>query len=219
MKYDIGDYVWFRGDLARVEHRQDSSRYLIHLIEDARDRIEYGAGLEPVVHVYEDGQGDLWDLNLNTGKYYMRGGLNELFASRGHTRHELESYGPLTDANEEQPEGEGASVEAPRVGSYLKPKDAVYQILGYDLNDQTAEVKDVETGQVHTILLEFYEETKPPLPKVGQVWTLNIDGDVVAYTVARHLGEYTLEMKSAFTEITVAAEELLRGTSEWTRIF
>lgn len=215
-KFALGDYLWFRDDqlvqaesfincrgTTRVEFVTSENRGVFTASDD---------DLESVVHTYEDDDGDVWDLNLNDGLYYLRGGDTKI-ASRGHERHELEQYGIPTSKDKFE--------NMPKVGSYLKPKDVVYEVLGWDANDNTAEVKDVETGQVHSILLEFYTETKPPRPKIGQVWVQGDPDDSdggVPHIVAEWRGSSSIKLVSVFSEVVVPNEEL-ETSRFWRRIF
>lgn len=219
MNYDIGDYVWFRDDLARIEDFSGEGRYRIRLVENTTnseensERIEWEQSLEPVTHTYYDRDNDQWDLNLNDGRYYCEE-ADRGAASAGLTLRELLCHwGPVTESPQED--------EMPEIGTFLKPKDAVYEVLGWDSNDGTAEVRDVHTNARHTILLEFYEETKPPVPNVGEVWaateTLEGDDDGIAYLVSRVNGT-SVTLTSAFTEITLDASTI-RASQYWNRVF
>lgn len=217
MKYRTGDYVWFRDDLAQVTDCRKDGRYRIRLIENTTnsvedsERTEREQSLELVVHTYYDRVNDRWDLNLNDGLYYM---TPKEDCGVGLTLRELlQHWGPVTESPQED--------EMPEIGTFLKPKDAVYEVLGWDSNDGTAEVRDVHTNARHTILLEFYEETKPPVPNVGEVWvateTLEDDDDGIAYLVSRVDG-YSVTLTSGFTEITLDASTI-RTSQYWNRIF
>lgn len=217
MKYGIGDYVWFRDDLARIEDFSGEGRYRIRLIENTTNseensqRIEWEQSLEPVTHTYYDKVNDRWDLNLNDGLYYIT--PNEVYGIGLTLRELLLLWGPVTESPQED--------EMPEIGTFLKPKDAVYEVLGWDSNDGTAEVRDVHTNARHTILLEFYEETKPPVPNVGEVWaateTLEGSDDGIAYLVSRVNGT-SVTLTSAFTEITLDASTI-RASQYWNRVF
>lgn len=214
-KFETGDYLWFRDDrLVRVEsfaNYQGTTRVEFVTYDYRGVFTVNDDDLEPVVHTYEDDDGDTWDLNLNDGLYYLRGGNTEI-ASRGHERHELEQYGVSTSKD--------LFENVPEAGTYLKPKDAVYEVLGWDASDNTAKVRDVETGQIHSILLEFYEETKPPRPKIGQVWVKRSDDDPdgVAYTVAEWLGSFLIKLIAPNSELVLPNEEL-ETSRFWSRIF
>lgn len=105
-----------------------------------------------------------------------------------------------------------------KVGSFIKPVDAVYEVLEV-FDDQTAEVRDVANDNIHHVLMENYEETDAPLPKIGDVYVQKGVGGSrgLAFIVKEHVGNHTITLGGGGIDLTLDAREL-RETNVWTRI-
>jgi hypothetical protein len=180
-------------------------------------RVTSGSAVLPkwILSVRDKAQ-DRWDLDRDSGRWvYAVNGSS----SHGLSWDELLRYwGPVTILNV----SDTVKPSNPRKSRYVKPRDSVYEVLE-EFEDGSFSARDVRTGEVVHSLSELFEETKPPLPLVGEVWVRETrsDGlvDGVAFLVQETFPESCeVLMLSSFDEVLVSVETL-RESGLWRNIY
>ena len=166
---------------------------------------------------YRDNNGGVWE-ELPDGSWVGPSGASKTGPDGNLTRLSVDEDAVAPAAGSVPPVEEGGTPQSsdapmPRVGSYVKPVESVYRVVRTDARDRTMEIEDVDTGVIHSVLEEFYTESKPPRPKLGQVWVR----EDVAYFVAEWMGSASIKLTSPWSELVVPNEEL-EESAHWRRI-